>query len=182
MSAVANNKQGFLPDWFHAGSKTTRINTVSPLETTIGIEFGSTELKIQDKIVKLQIWVHPIGLTKGHSRPRKFPLCNKRYRNPHPAYYRNAIGCLLVFDILRRETFTHLQNWLDDVKAHSNDMIKLILVANKCDQESKRQVSQNLIQVTRQEAETFASINNMTYIEVSAKSGRGVEEVHNHQT
>lgn len=84
---------------------------------------------------------------------------------------RNAIGCLLVFDMTRRETFTHIQSWLDDVYTHGNENIKSIMVANKCDQESKRQVS-------RQEGIEFAQRHNLLYIEASAKSGKNIEEVY----
>ncbi len=70
-----------------------------PTETTIGIEFGSTMMTIGEKKVKLQIWD-----TAGQ----------ESFRSISRAYYRNAIGCLLVFDMTRRETFIHLQSWLED--------------------------------------------------------------------
>ena len=56
------------------------------------------------------------------------------------------------------------------VTLHGNDQIKSILVANKCDQEVKRQVS-------REEAIAFANQHGLLYIEASAKSGKNVEEV-----
>ncbi|KAJ3368541.1 Ras- protein Rab-2A [Kappamyces sp. JEL0680] len=78
----------------------------------------------------------------------------------------------------RKETFAHIQSWLEDgtpplltsVSMHGNDEIKSILVANKCDQESKRQVS-------REEGMEFAKRHGLLYIETSAKSGKNVEEV-----
>jgi Ras-related protein Rab-2A len=55
----------------------------TPTETTIGIEFGSTVVQIQNKNIKLQIWD-----TAGQ----------ESFRSISRAYYRNAIGCLLVYD------------------------------------------------------------------------------------
>jgi Ras-related protein Rab-2A len=93
-------------------------------ETTIGIEFGSQIIDIQGKQIKLQIWD-----TAGQ----------ESFKSISRAYYRNAIGCLLVYDITRRETFVHIKDWLEDVKSHGNDQIKSILVANKSDLHEKRQ-------------------------------------------
>lgn len=123
-------------------------------ETTIGIEFGSTLINIDGKKVKLQIWD-----TAGQ----------ESFRSISRAYYRNAIGALLVYDITRRETFSHLLNWLQDVSNHGNESIRIILVANKSDQDFKRVV-------TREEGLKFARDNNMSYIETSAKSGLNVQE------
>ncbi|KAJ1532627.1 Ras- protein Rab-4A, partial [Nowakowskiella sp. JEL0078] len=121
-------------------------------ETTIGIEFGSHIVSVGSKQVKLQIWD-----TAGQ----------ESFRSISRAYYRGAIGCLLVFDITRRETFTHLVSWLEDVKQHGNE-IRIALVANKCDLSSKRQVSQ-------EEGESFAKRNGLLYVETSAKTGDNVD-------
>ncbi|KAI8805877.1 ras family-domain-containing protein [Cladochytrium replicatum] len=115
-------------------------------ETTIGIEFGSQIVPVQNKQVKLQIWD-----TAGQ----------ESFRSISRAYYRGAIGCL-------RETFTHLQSWLDDVKQHGNEEIKIVLVANKSDLHHKRQI-------TREEGETFAKRNGLLYLETSAKTGENVD-------
>ncbi|KAJ3322747.1 Ras- protein Rab-2A [Boothiomyces sp. JEL0866] len=127
-------------------------NEFLPTETTIGIEFGSTILNINQKKIKLQVWD-----TAGQ----------ESFRSISRAYYRGAIGCLLVFDVSRRETFIHLQSWLQDVLDHGNQHIKTVLVANKCDLQR---------QVSTAEAQEFATRNNLLYIETSAKSGQGVKE------
>ena len=112
-------------------------------------------ININEKKVKLQIWD-----TAGQ----------ESFRSISRAYYRNAIGCILVYDITRRETFAHLKSWLDDVSMHGNDLIKTCVVANKSDMESKRVIS-------KEEGEQFAKSNGLLYCEVSAKSGKNVEEV-----
>ncbi|KAL5040140.1 hypothetical protein RTP6_007189 [Batrachochytrium dendrobatidis] len=129
-------------------------NEYMPTETTIGIEFGSQVVRVQDKRVKLQIWD-----TAGQ----------ESFRSISRAYYRGAIGCLLVYDITRRDTFMHLMSWLDDVHQHGNDKVMTILVANKCDLEAKRQV-------TKEEGEAFAKKHGLLYLETSAKTGFQVEQ------
>ncbi|KAJ3415987.1 Ras- protein Rab-2A [Chytridiales sp. JEL 0842] len=125
-----------------------------PTETTIGIEFGSQIVTVRDRKVKLQIWD-----TAGQ----------ESFRSISRAYYRGAIGCLLVYDMTRRDTFMHLLSWLEDVKQHGNEEIKTALIANKSDLTARRQV-------TREEGEAFAKKNGLLYFESSAKSGENVEE------
>ncbi|KAI9358559.1 ras-related protein rab-2A-like protein [Zopfochytrium polystomum] len=125
-----------------------------PTETTIGIEFGSQIVTVNNRRVKLQIWD-----TAGQ----------ESFRSISRAYYRGAIGCLLVYDMTRRDTFNHLMSWLEDVKQHGNEEIKTALIANKSDLAAKRQVS-------REEGEAFAQANGLIYFEASAKSGENVEE------
>ena len=75
----------------------------------------------------------------------------------------------MLTKVTRRETFMHLVNWIQDVKQHGNDSIKTVLVANKCDLESKRQV-------TKQEGEEFALKHRLLYLETSAKTGYQVDQ------
>ena len=52
-------------------------------------------------------------------------------------YYKGAVGALLVYDITRRETFTHITKWLEEVKMNSSKSIVCILIGNKKDLENK---------------------------------------------
>jgi small GTP-binding protein len=52
-------------------------------------------------------------------------------------YYKGAVGALLVYDITRRETFTHIEKWLEEVKTNSSKNIVIILIGNKKDLENK---------------------------------------------
>ncbi|KAJ3381032.1 Ras- protein Rab-2A [Lobulomyces angularis] len=123
-------------------------------ETTIGIEFGSSIVDLRNKRIKLQIWD-----TAGQ----------ESFRSISRAYYRGAIGCLLVYDITRRESFMHVKNWLEDVMTHGHEEIKIILVANKSDLDSVRQVS-------TEEGADFAKKHNMIYLETSARQGQNVDQ------
>jgi GTPase SAR1 family protein len=70
----------------------------------------------------------------------------------------------------RRETFDHLQSWLEDCRRYSNQNIVIMLIGNKCDLESKRQV-------TTEEGAKFAEDHGLTFLETSAKTAENVEAV-----
>lgn len=123
-------------------------------DLTIGVEFGSRTIMIDSNQVKLQIWD-----TAGQ----------EKFRSITRSYYRGASGALLVYDITRRETFEHLNSWLEDCRKCSSNNIVIILVGNKSDMESQRQVS-------RSEGEEFAKKNGLHFIETSAKTAEMVEE------
>ena len=86
---------------------------------TIGVEFGSRIIPVaDDKKIKLQVWD-----TAGQ----------ETYRAITRSYFRGATGALLVYDITRRETFEHVQDWLKELRAAADPHISIILVGNKCD-------------------------------------------------
>ena len=123
-------------------------------DLTIGVEFGARMVPIDGKNVKLQIWD-----TAGQ----------ESFRSITRSYYRGACGALLVYDVTRRETFAHLQSWLEDARNNSNTSITIMLIGNKCDLESKRQVSKD-------EGETFAREHDLVFLETSAKTAQNVDE------
>jgi len=123
-------------------------------DLTIGVEFGSRTLTIDNNQVKLQIWD-----TAGQ----------EKFRSITRSYYRGAAGALLVYDITRRETFDHLTTWLEDCRKYSNSNIVIMLIGNKCDLENKRQV-------TKEEGAAFAKENSLLFLETSAKTAENVEQ------
>ena len=123
-------------------------------DLTIGVEFGSRMIRIEEKDIKLQIWD-----TAGQ----------ESFRSITRSYYRGAAGALLVYDITRRDTFTHLSNWLQDARENGNADMVITLVANKTDLDSRRTVS-------AEEGQKFARDNNLIFIEASAKNSSNVEE------
>jgi len=124
-------------------------------DLTIGVEFGARMITaIDGKQIKLQIWD-----TAGQ----------ESFRSITRSYYRGAAGALLVYDITRRETFTHLNTWLEDARQHSNQNMTIMLIGNKSDLEHKRQV-------TPEEGERFAKEHGLLFIEASAKTAANVEE------
>ncbi|CAO3661256.1 unnamed protein product [Umbelopsis ramanniana] len=153
-------------------------------DLTIGVEFGTRFVTVDGKQIKLQIWDTVsvnIVLRQKIWLPSSMSINNFRcidwlfqagqesFRSITRSYYRGAAGALLVFDITRRETFDHLVTWLEDVRKHANPNTSIMVLGNKSDLESKRQV-------TREEAERFARENDLFYLETSAKAANNVEE------
>ena len=126
-------------------------------ELTIGVEFGAKTIEINGKTIKIQIWD-----TAGQ----------EAFQAITRTYYKGAIGALLVYDITRRETFTHVTKWLDDVRTNSSKNVTVILIGNKKDLEDKRQVSY-------EEGEAFAKENGLMFLETSAKTAYNVVESFN---
>jgi len=122
---------------------------------TIGVEFGSRIINISGKRIKLQIWD-----TAGQ----------ERYRSVTRSYYRGAAGALIVYDIANRDTYDHLINWLADTRTLAKADTSIIAVGNKIDLKDKRQV-------TFLEASRCAQENDILFLESSALTGEGIEEV-----
>ncbi|XP_069477197.1 ras-related protein Rab-2A [Ambystoma mexicanum] len=123
-------------------------------DLTIGVEFGARMITIDSKQIKLQIWD-----TAGQ----------ESFRSITRSYYRGAAGALLVYDITRRDTFNHLTTWLEDARQHSNSNMVIMLIGNKSDLESRREVK-------REEGEAFAREHGLIFMETSAKTASNVEE------
>merc|ERR1712127_853951 len=123
-------------------------------DLTIGVEFGSRTVKINDENIKLQIWD-----TAGQ----------ESFKSITRSYYRGAAGALLVYDITRKETFNHLTRWLEEVRQNGNPDIMVMLIGNKADLDNRRQVS-------TEEGERFAKENGLIFLETSAKTAFNVEQ------
>lgn len=95
------------------------------ISPTIGATFFTCKVNIGDTTVKLQVWD-----TAGQ----------ERFRSMAPIYYRNANGALLVFDITDYNSFLSVKNWIKELHTNVKDPLVLILVGNKMDLESNRQV------------------------------------------
>jgi len=123
-------------------------------DLTIGVEFGARMVTIDNRQIKLQIWD-----TAGQ----------ESFRSITRSYYRGAAGALLVYDITRRDTFTHLSRWLQEARQNGNENMTIMLIGNKCDLEHRRQVSP-------EEGKKFADENGLMFLETSAKTAHNVEE------
>ncbi|EAY15808.1 small GTP-binding protein, putative [Trichomonas vaginalis G3] len=124
-------------------------------QSTIGVEFDSTSIEVDDQVVKLQIWD-----TAGQ----------ERFRSIAKAYFRNAVGVVLVFDVTERRTFDDVNMWLNDVHSLCDPSARVILVGNKTDLADSR-----VIPVS--EAEAYANHRKLAYIETSARAGDNVKAV-----
>lgn len=99
------------------------------------------------------------------------------YKSVTRSYFRGASGALLVFDLTRKSTFTHVTDWLNDLRQIAEPDIVVVLVGNKADLAESAPDGNNKREVTRVEAEEWARRNGvLEYVETSAKSGEGVEK------
>ncbi|CDP07731.1 unnamed protein product [Coffea canephora] len=122
-------------------------------KATIGVEFQTRTVVIDHKTVKAQIWD-----TAGQ----------ERYRAVTSAYYRGAVGAMLVYDITKRQSFDHVARWLEELRGHADKNIVIMLVGNKTDLESLRDVSTD-------DAKEFAQKENLYFMETSALEATNVE-------
>ncbi|XP_025772048.1 ras-related protein Rab-3D isoform X2 [Herpailurus yagouaroundi] len=123
--------------------------------STVGIDFKVKTVYRHDKRIKLQIWD-----TAGQ----------ERYRTITTAYYRGAMGFLLMYDVANQESFTAVQDWATQIKTYSWDNAQVILVGNKCDLEDERVVP-------TEDGRRLADDLGFEFFEASAKENINVKQV-----
>lgn len=130
-------------------------NTDEKYTPTIGIDFLTKNVYLEDKTIRLIMWD-----TAG----------SERFKSLIPSYIKNANAVILTYDITAKSTFTSLDKWLSDIsdKVPSNSYI--ILAGNKLDLEGKRQVSLD-------EVKKFADDKKLEFIETSAKTGQNIKHL-----
>ncbi|XP_078388622.1 ras-related protein Rab-8B-like [Cetorhinus maximus] len=121
---------------------------------TIGIDFKVKTVELDGKKIKLQIWD-----TAGH----------ERFRTITSAYYRGAMGIMLVYDITQEKSFDNVRNWIRDIEEHAPTDVERVILGNKCDVNQKRQVP-------KERGEKLAIDYGIKFFETSAKSSLNVEE------
>ena len=126
-------------------------------QSTIGVEFGAKNIKIDNKIYRIQIWD-----TAGQ----------EMFRSITRAYFKNSVCACVVYDITNKRSFEGVKSWIEDCKKQSPKTVFLILVGNKIDLENSREVSY-------EEGEAYAKKNGMLFLETSAKTGQNINEIFN---
>merc|ERR1740130_569824 len=134
-------------------SRFTRDEFNRESKSTIGVEFATQTIQVEKKMIKAQIWD-----TAGQ----------ERYRAITSAYYRGAVGALLVYDISKRLTFENVERWLKELRTHADPSIVVMLVGNKCD-------LKHLQAVLTDDSKSFAEQNNLAFIETSALDATNVD-------
>jgi small GTP-binding protein len=124
-------------------------------KTTVGVEFGAKNIEINKMIYRIQIWD-----TAGQ----------ENFRSIARAYYKNSVCACVVYDITNRLSFEDIQIWIDDCTKQTAKSVLLLLVGNKSDLSSKREV-------TYDEGKAFAQSHNMLFFEASAKTGENINEI-----
>ncbi|KAG6490820.1 ras-related protein Rab2BV-like [Zingiber officinale] len=135
-------------------SRFTRNEFALDSKSTIGVEFATKTLQIEGRTVKAQIWD-----TAGQ----------ERYRAITSAYYRGAVGALLVYDITKKQTFDNVQRWLRELRDHADSNIVVMMAGNKSDLTHLRAVSES-------EGQEFAEKEGLSFLETSALGSLNVEK------
>ena len=122
--------------------------------SSIGVDFKSKDITINNMKVKLQIWD-----TAGH----------ERFRTITTSYYRGAHGIVTVFDLTDRESFEHIERWLSEINKFAKENVLRFLVGNKADLVDKRAVPYEEIQ-------SLANRLKIPYTETSAKDCTNIDK------
>jgi Ras-related protein Rab-6A len=125
-------------------------------QATIGIDFLSKTMYLEDRTVRLQLWD-----TAGQ----------ERFRSLIPSYIRDSSVAVVVYDVSNKTSFLNTAKWVEDVRAERGNDVVICLVGNKTDLgNDKRQVS-------TEEGEERAKKENLMFMEVSAKAGYNVKSL-----
>ncbi|KAL2234316.1 UNVERIFIED_CONTAM: Ras-related protein RABH1b [Sesamum indicum] len=157
VSALAKYKLVFLGD--QSVGKTSIITRFmydkfdNTYQATIGIDFLSKTMYLEDRTVRLQLWD-----TAGQ----------ERFRSLIPSYIRDSSVAVIVFDVASRQSFLNTAKWIEEVRTERGSDVIIVLVGNKTDLVDKRQVS-------IEEGEAKARDLNVMFIETSAKAGFNIK-------
>ena len=137
-------------------TKAVKNNFEEYYQATVGFEFLTFNMKVNDNVIKLQIW----------------DTCGQEiYKSLISNFYRNSSLAVLVYAIDNKESFTHVENWLNDLKSQANEDVRIFLVGNKSDLEEERKV-------TKEEGEKYKLDKHLDlFMETSAKTGQNARNV-----
>ena len=123
-------------------------------QATIGIDFLSKTMYLEDRTVRLQLWD-----TAGQ----------ERFRSLIPSYIRDSSVAVVVYDVTNRLSFGNTTKWIEDVRAERGNDVVICLVGNKTDLGNEKR------QVSTEEGEERAAKDGLLFMECSAKAGYNVK-------
>ncbi|XP_054713992.1 ras-related protein Rab-8A-like [Uloborus diversus] len=123
--------------------------------STIGIDFKQKIVNLDGMPIKLQIWD-----TAGQ----------ERFRTLTTAYYRGAMGILVMYDVTNMDSFNHLSYWFRNVEENASPDVVKVLVGNKCDNSSLRVVEQ-------EQGRKVAESCDVPFFECSCKEDVNIDEI-----
>ena len=137
-------------------NRAIRDNFQENFSPTIGFEFFTFLLKIEDKTIKLQIW----------------DTCGQEmYRSLISNFYHNASLAFIVYSVTDKESFKNAEVWYNEIREKSNPDVKIFLIGNKIDLEDSREVQ-------KEEGQNFTDVYNFNkFVETSAKSGFNAQNI-----
>ena len=137
-------------------TKAVKNNFEDYYQATVGFEFLTFNMKINEFVIKMQIW----------------DTCGQEiYKSLISNFYRNSSLAVILYSIDNKESFEHAENWLTDLKSQANPDVRIFLVGNKSDLEEQRKV-------TKEAAQEFADNNKVKiFLETSAKTGFNAQNI-----
>ena len=120
---------------------------------TIGIDFKTKILNINNKEIKLKIWD-----SAGQ----------ERFRNLTTQYYKKVDGIVFVYDVTEKNSYETIRDWIEQIISNKNQEIGLVLFGNKCDLEKRV--------ITKEMGDKLAEQFKINYFETSALNGQGIKE------
>lgn len=123
-------------------------------QSTIGVDCEKKTIKHDDDVVNLTIWD-----TAG----------TEKYSSIAQAYYKKAIGAIIVYDVTNANSFENIRSWLSEIDHYGDEDFKKLLVGNKSDLKDERKVS-------FEQGKKFSEDIGMQFLEVSAKSDFGISK------
>ena len=137
-------------------TKAVKNNFEDYYQATVGFEFLTFNMKINEFVIKMQIW----------------DTCGQEiYKSLISNFYRNSSLAIILYSIDNKESFEHAENWLNDLKSQANPDVRIFLVGNKSDLEDERKV-------TKEEGLKFKNDQGLDlFMETSAKTGYNARNV-----
>ena len=124
-------------------------------QATIGLDFQSKKINIEDFTFNLHLYD-----TSGQ----------EKFRALIPMYIRKGDIFMIIYDISNKDSFIHLECWINEINLYKKEDVICLLVGNKIDLEDKRQV-------LKEEAEKYAKTKGFLFQEVSCKTGDKIREL-----
>jgi small GTP-binding protein len=124
-------------------------------QPSIGVQFIAKNVVIENTTFRLQVWD-----TAGQ----------ETFRSMTRIYYKNSSCAFIVYDITEKESFNHVESWINECKKIAPETVLLVLIGNKSDLNESREVSY-------EEGLKFAEKNKMLFFETSAKNGVNIENI-----
>ena len=92
----------------------------------------------------------------------------EKFRSLGPIYYRSAQVGVMVIDVTAKQSFDHLEEWIDSFKRIAGRDTLMVISANKSDMVEERVISDEMIS-------KWADDNKIKWFLTSAKEGTGID-------
>jgi len=123
---------------------------------TLGVDLRNKYVQIENKKIRLDLWD-----TAGQ----------ERFLNITKNYFKGSHGIIFVCDVTKKKTYERLKIWIEDAKSNVSEKTEMIIAGNKIDLQNR--------EVSKEELKNISDKYNIPFLETSAKTGEGVEEIFN---